>query len=214
MNFLIKSGKIWLNAFFAGIFIGVAGTVFLSVKNPVTGAILFAFGLLGILVFNFKLFTGAVGYLAVQGRNFAVYLIELVFIWLGNLAGCFAVGTLMRFTRCFSNIDSRVSALSAAKLADGRMSLLILAFFCGILMFTAVDVFKKENLPQPARVVMVFLCVTVFILSGFEHCIANMYYFSAAAVWSLDTLITVLWMSLGNALGGMLIPACEKVRKL
>lgn len=81
-------------------------------------------------------------------------------------------------------------------------------------MFTAVDVFKKEHLPSPARVGMVFLCVVVFILSGFEHCIANMYYFSAAAVWSRDTLLTVLWMSLGNALGGMMLPACEKVRKL
>ncbi len=214
MNFLVKTGKVWLNALFAGIFIGVAGTVFLSVKNPVTGAVLFAFGLLGILVFNFKLFTGAVGYLAIQGRNFPQYFCELIFIWLGNLAGCFAVGKLMRFTRFFGNIEERVTALSAAKLADNRISLLILAFFCGILMFTAVDVFKKEHLPSPARVGMVFLCVVVFILSGFEHCIANMYYFSAAAVWSRDTLLTVLWMSLGNALGGMMLPACEKVRKL
>lgn len=214
MNFLVKTGKVWLNALFAGIFIGVAGTVFLSVKNPVTGAVLFAFGLLGILVFNFKLFTGAVGYLAIQGRNFPQYFYELIFIWLGNLAGCFAVGKLMRFTRFFGNIEERVTALSAAKLADNRISLLILAFFCGILMFTAVDVFKKEHLPSPARVGMVFLCVVVFILSGFEHCIANMYYFSAAAVWSRDTLLTVLWMSLGNALGGMMLPACEKVRKL
>ncbi len=214
MSFWVKCGKIWLNAVFAGIFIGVAGTVFLSVKNPVIGAILFAFGLLGILVFDFKLFTGAVGYLAVQGRNAGIYLLELLFIWAGNLAGCFAVGTLMRFTRYFAAIDCRVTNLSAAKLADGQVSLFILAFFCGVLMFTAVDIFKKEHLPAPARVVMVFLCVVVFILSGFEHCIANMYYFSAAAVWSWETLLAVCWMSLGNALGGMMIPGCEKMRKM
>ena len=81
-------------------------------------------------------------------------------------------------------------------------------------MFTGVDLFRRENLPPVVRTVMVFLCVTVFILCGFEHCIANMYYFSAAAVWSVDTLLTVLLMTLGNSLGGMLLPACEKIRRL
>jgi formate/nitrite transporter FocA (FNT family) len=215
MNLMIKSGKFLLNAFFAGLFIGVAGTVFLSVPNPVVGAVLFGFGLLGILVFNFKLYPGAVGYMAVQSRREAPgYFYELILIWLGNLAGCFTVGTLIRHTRMFAGISERVAAVSAAKLGDGNLSLLILAFFCGMLMFTAVDVFKKEHLPAPARVVMVFLCVVVFILSGFEHCIANMYYFSAAAVWNLDTLLAVLVMTLGNSLGGMLIPACDKLRKL
>ena len=214
MGIAIKSGKILLNAFFAGLFIGVAGTVFLSVPDPVVGAVLFGFGLLGILVFSFKLYTGAIGYLAVQGRNTPAYLYELLLIWLGNLAGCFAVGTLIRHTRMFPGIAARVESIAAAKLADSSISLLILAFFCGMLMFTAVDIFKKEHLPSPARVVMVFLCVVVFILSGFEHCVANMYYFSAAAVWNMDTLAAVLIMTLGNSLGGMMIPACGKIRKL
>lgn len=209
-----KAGKFFLNAFFAGLFIGVAGTVYLSVKNPVAGAVLFSFGLLGILAFNFKLYTGAIGYLAVQGRNVPHYLLELLLIWLGNLAGCFLVGTAMRHTRCFAGIAEKVSAVSAAKLADSPQSILVLAFFCGVLMFTGVDLFRRENLPPVVRTVMVFLCVTVFILCGFEHCIANMYYFSAAAVWSVDTLLTVLLMTLGNSLGGMLLPACEKIRRL
>ena len=210
----IQGWKIFINALLAGLFIGMAGTVYLAVKNPHLGAFLFAFALMTILCYGFKLYTGAIGYLAVQGRNTPAYLYELLLIWLGNLAGCFAVGTLIRHTRMFPGIAARVESIAAAKLADGSISLLILAFFCGMLMFTAVDVFKKEYLPSPARVVMVFLCVVVFILSGFEHCIANMYYFSAAAVWNMDTLAAVLIMTLGNSLGGMMIPACGKIRKL
>ena len=77
-------------------------------------------------------------------------------------------------------------------------------------MFTAVDAFKNEKLPGVCRPVMVFLCVMVFILSGFEHCIANMYYFSAADAWNINTLILTLLMTLGNSVGGNLFAALVK----
>ena len=206
--------KIFVNGIFAGIFIAIAGTVFLSVPNPAVGAVMFGFGLQGILLADFKLYTGAIGYLAVQGRNTFAYLADLAAIWTGNLAGCFVVGRLLLRTRILPAISERAGRMCEAKLADGPVSILILSFFCGILMFTAVDGFKKESLPAAARTVMVFLCVAVFILSGFEHCVANMYYFSVADAWSRHTLSWVLLMTLGNSLGGMLIPACGKLRKL
>ena len=58
---------------------------------------------------------------------------------------------------------------------------------------------------------MVFLCVMVFILSGFEHCIANMYYFSVAGVWSKDTFLLILLMTLGNSIGGNFFAALVKL---
>ena len=61
---LKNSAKVLLNAVLAGVFIGIAGTVCLSVKNPVAGALFFGFGLLSIVVFGFKLYTGAIGYLS------------------------------------------------------------------------------------------------------------------------------------------------------
>ena len=206
--------KIFVNGIMAGVFIGIAGTVYLAVPIPIVGAFLFGFGLLTILCNNFKLFTGAVGYLASQGRNTPAYLWTLALIWGGNLLGCFAVGTAMRYSRVavLSGIVAKAQTICAAKTADSWSSLLILAFFCGILMYLAVDTFKRE-LPPVIRLINVFLCVMVFILSGFEHCIANMYYFSAAAVWNWDTLLMVLVMTLGNSLGGMLLPACEKIRQ-
>lgn len=207
-------GKIFLNAILAGLFIGIAGTVCMAVPNAVMGAFLFGFGLLTIVSYGFKLYTGAIGYLAIQGKNTPRYLVELLLIWVGNLMGCFTVGQLVRKTRSFPQFAERVSAVCAAKTGDSFTSWLILSFFCGILMYVAVETFKrKDELDAVVRVPVLFLCVAIFILSGFEHCIANMYYFSAADAWSWKALGAIGVMTLGNSLGGMLLPFAGHVKR-
>ena len=204
---------IFANGIMAGVFIGIAGTVYLAMPIPALGAFLFGFGLLTILCNNFKLFTGAVGYLASQGRNTFAYLFTLLLIWGGNLVGCFAVGSAVRMSRVaeMSGIVAKAVNLCTIKSADSLTSLLILAFFCGILMYLAVDTFKRD-LPPVIRMTNVFLFVMVFIISGFEHCIANMYYYSVAGMWSWGNLGVILWMTLGNALGGMFPVVADKIR--
>ncbi len=208
-----ESFRTLVNALLAGIFIGIAGTVYLAVKNPVAGAVLFGFGLLTILCYQFKLYTGAIGYLANQGKKTLAYCRTLFLIWCGNFGGTWLVGTLVRRSRVFARIDARVGAMCAEKLNDGLPSLLILAFFCGILMYVAVETYRREELAPIFRFFTVFLCVSIFILSGFEHCIADMFYFSAANVWSGKPLLVTLWLTLGNSLGGMLLPVMDKIRK-
>ena len=79
-------------------------------------------------------------------------------------------------------------------------------------MYVAVETFRKEEINPFARTLMVFLCVVIFILSGFEHSIAGMYYFSAAGMWGWQALAATGIMTLGNALGGMLLPMADKIR--
>lgn len=203
-----------VNGFMAGIFIGIAGTVFLAVPAPELGAFLFGFGLLTILSYQFKLYTGVVGYLANQGCRFPGYLVTLAGVWLGNLAGCFVLGCLVRSSRIVRGAAflPRVEGMCAAKLADNFTSLLILSFICGILMYIAAETFRRKELHGAVRTVTVFLCVAIFILSGCEHSIAGMYYFSAAGMWSRETLVCVGVMTLGNSLGGMLVPLADKLR--
>ena len=209
----IQGWKIFLNALLAGLFIGMAGTVYLAVKNPHLGAFLFAFALMTILCYGFKLYTGAIGYLMNQQRKDIVsYLVTLLLIWLGNLGGCFAVGSLVRNSRTFGKLDFRSAAVCAEKLNDSPASILILAFFCGILMYLAVETYRRKELGEIFRFAAVFLCVAIFILCGFEHCIANMYYYSVAGVWSQSALCSILLMTLGNSLGGWLLPLTEKFR--
>ena len=51
-----------------------------------------------------------------------------------------------------------------------------------------------------------FFGVMVFILCGYEHCVADMFYFTAAGVWSVDTVLRLVVITLGNAVGGVLFP--------
>ena len=205
--------RILVNAVLAGIFIGLAGTVYLSVPNQFAGSFLFGFGLLTIVCYTFKLYTGAIGYLVNQGRNTLNYAAGLVIIWIGNWIGTWLVGTSLRFSRVGAALSRKASALCAVKAADDWLSLLILGFFCGMLMYLAVESFRrKEEIPAPGRMLMVLLCVMIFILSGFEHCIADMFYFSAAGAWNWETFKVILIITAGNSLGGFLLPTADKVR--
>lgn len=196
---------IFLRAVLTGFAIGIGGAVNLSCDNKYVGAFLFGTGLFVILFFGFSLFTGKVGY-AVE--NPPSYLIDLAVIWAGNLLGTALTGWLILGTR-ISAIGERAAGMCEVKLGDSAGSILILSFFCGMLMFIAADGFKTIKNPV-GQVLVIFLPVTVFILSGFEHCVANMFYFTVGSAWSLKSLGWLLLMSLGNALGGIFIPLVRK----
>ena len=69
-------------------------------------------------------------------------------------------------------------------------------------MFIAVATFKKQ--PNILGTLAVFLCVSVFILAGFEHCIANMFYFGLVSTPD-QYIIPLIVMILGNSTGGILL---------
>ena len=192
----------FFSAILAGMLIGMGGTVFLLQSNPVVGSFLFAIGLFTIVVFQLHLFTGKVGY---TPFNKPVYLIELVVTWLGNLVGTWITATMVRNSRIYEGMAER-------ELSDDFTSIFLLAVFCGMLMFIAVDCFRNVQ-GSTLRFIGVFVPVMVFILSGFEHVIANMFYFSLSGTWSAHCFVAVLVMTLGNAVGGMLIPIYLKVFK-
>lgn len=198
----------FLDAVLAGICIGIGGTVFLSCDNKVVGAIFFCLGLFAICTFGFNLYTGKVGYIFEQPP---AYLGFVALVWLGNLVGTGLVGYAIRITRV-AGIAEKAMALSQAKLDDNLLSIFILSIFCNILMFIAVDGYKN-NPHEVAKYIGIFMGVTVFILCGFEHCVANMFYFSVANVWSGKAFLYMLVMTLGNACGGVMIPLCRTLRK-
>ena len=201
--------KDFIKSVLAGIMIGIGGTIYLSIDNKVVGASLFGIGLFMIVIYGFNLYTGKIGYL-IDNFNFK-YIKMLVITLIGNFIGTFFVGYILKFTRIYSLIHDKAKLLVNVKLDDSLISILILAFFCGILMYLAVNTYKENK--DISKYLGVFLGVIVFILCGFEHCIANMYYFSVANIWNLNTLLYLLIMILGNSLGGMLVPLCNKVIK-
>jgi formate/nitrite transporter FocA (FNT family) len=197
--------NVLLRSFMTGVAIALGGTVFLSCENKIVGAFLFGTGLFVILNFGFYLYTGKVGYIVEKKISYAG---EVALIWLGNFLGTFFSAILILHTR-ISSIAEKAKILCDAKSADGILSILILAFFCGMLMFIAADGFKSIENPI-GKIAAIFLPVVVFILSGFEHCVANMFYFSLARAWNLHNFLYLLLMTLGNALGGIFIPLAKK----
>ena len=207
-----ESGKIngpagvFVSAVLAGIAIALGGTVFLSLENKVLGALFFTVGLFTVCTLGLNLFTGKVCYVFEQDRAYAA---ALPVIWLGNLAGAWLTAALEQLTRIGPNLRARALTLCETKLSDSLLSIFVLAMFCNILIYLAVDGYKN-NPHEPGKYLALFFGVTVFILCGFEHCVANMYYFSAAGAWSLRTLGYLLVMTLGNAAGGVLFPLLRK----
>ena len=201
--------KILFKSFLAGIMIAIGGTVFLSIENKVIGASLFSIGLFGVLIYNLNLYTGKIGYLI---TNFNLkYIKELIITLIGNFIGACSVGFILRYTRIYDNIYEKSLILANTKLNDNILSIFILSIFCGLLMYFAVNGFKKQT--DFGKYLVVYLGVAVFILCGFEHCIANMYYFSVADIWSLKILGYTGIMVLGNSLGSFIIPLCNLVIK-
>lgn len=201
--------KILFKSFLAGIMIAIGGTVFLSIENKVIGASLFSIGLFGVLIYNLNLYTGKIGYLITNSN--LKYIKELIITLIGNFIGACSVGFILRYTRIYDKIYEKSLILANAKLNDNILSIFILSIFCGLLMYYAVNGFKKQT--DFGKYLVVYLGVAVFILCGFEHCIANMYYFSVADIWSLKTLGYTGIMVLGNSIGSFIIPLCNLVIK-
>ena len=191
----------------AGICIAIGGTVFLATDNKVVGATFFTAGLFTICTFGFNLFTGKVCYVFERDASYAI---DLPIMWLGNLCGTWLTAALESLTRQGPMLAEKAMKLAETKLADTPLSIFLLAFFCDILIFIAVDGFGK-NPHEVGKYLSLFFGVIVFILCGFEHCVANMYYFAMAGVlFQGKTLLYVLIMTLGNAVGGVFFPLVRK----
>ena len=63
----------------------------------------------------------------------------------------------------------------------------------------------KNSKDMVSKYMGIFMCVMVFILCGFEHCVANMFYFSIGSSWSLDVILYLIIMIFGNSIGAILI---------
>lgn len=183
----------YVKAVLAGICISIGCNVYLACDNRYIGAILFATGLITILLFEFNLYTGKVGYIV---NNKPDFITVVGIILMGNILGCIGVGL------CFPS--ELATVLCENKLQIPLGNVFCKSIMCGLLMFIAVDAYKAHK-----TLILAIFCVATFILSGYEHSIADIAYFMMGRVFTLDALIFILIVIVGNAIGGMTIPACN-----
>lgn len=197
----MKPGKIFVSAILAGAAIAFGGVAFLSVENKILGALFFTVGLFTVCTFGLHLFTGKVCYVFEQDKAYAL---SLPLIWLGNLTGTAVVAAMVRLSR-IAGICERAVTMCRIKTDDSLLSLFILGVLCNIFIYIAVEGFKN-NPHEIGKYLALFFGVMVFILCGYEHCVADMFYFWAAGIWSVKAVLCLLTVTLGNIIGGISFP--------
>lgn len=194
----------------AGIFLSIGCAVNMSAESGILGAFLFSLGLFSIICFSFGLFTGKAGYIVTRPTS---YIAEVGLTLLFNTAGTAIGAALLRLTRFGTELSAKSADIIGAKLSDSPVSSFVLAVLCGILMFTAVDGNRRctANKNFIGALFVVVIPVMVFIIAGFNHCVADTAYFfisgcKNAGIAAVYFPIVVL----GNAAGCMLIPIAKK----
>lgn len=185
----------------AGILIAIGGCVFLACDNKTVGAILFSVALLCICYLGYYLFTGKIGYL-IEDHSFK-NIVALVSGLAGNLIVTFLLGMLIRCI--LPSLGGKATEMCAAKIEQTFFITFIRAVFCGILMYLAVQIFRQRNSPLG-----ILFCVPVFILSGFEHSVADMFYFGASGLLDLKIVTFEMAAIFGNTVGSIILPILSK----
>lgn len=196
----MKDSQVFLKAVMAGLFIGIAGLIFLSVENKTLGALLFSFGLLMVVSKGYFLYTGKVGYALPYQKGYLVILLKTLF---GNIIGIGAVGLLFQLSG-MTEVIASAEMLFVSKLSKTWYEAFILAIFCGMLMYVGVNGYKKYDNPL-LKILIVIFAVVIFILAKFEHSIANLLYLFLGNHFTLASLIYVFIWIIGNALGAILL---------
>ncbi len=200
--------SIFFKGIMAGVMIGIGGIIYLAAENRVIGSLLFSFGLFTIIRYGFALYTGKVGY--IPEKNFR-YILEVAVTLAGNICGTALAAGMALSTKIGDTIHAGARSTMNSKLDDSVQSCFILGIFCGLLMYLAVQNARncRETGADTSLVFGTVIPVMIFILSGFNHSVADCFYYFA----SYPTVKGTLYLGtvvLGNAVGGMLVPLLKK----
>ena len=179
------------SAIMAGICIGIAGFGYLAVGG-IVGAVTFAFGLLAVVHYRLKLYTGTAGFFA-KGE-----LLQLCTILAMNIVGCLLVALMARMSPM--PLQEAAQHILEGRLNAGIVQSGVLAIGCGFIMTTAVK-WGREGKFLP-----LLFGVPLFIICGFPHCVADAFYYLCVPVDYLtanagQVLLLYAAIVLGNFIG-------------
>ena len=191
----------------AGICICMGGAVFLACAaegQKYLGAVLFCVALVCICYKGYSLYTGKIGYIPEKHgkEELSVLLLGL----LGNGIGVTLGGWGIRYA--LPALGDKAEEICNLKLAQEIPGILIRGIGCGILMYLAVSIFRDSKTPLG-----ILFCIPVFILSGFEHSIADFFYFACSGIVSLKACGYIWLVILGNSIGSFLLPLLSMTGK-
>ena len=175
-----------------GMCIGLGCMGYLTVDNKYVGALLFSIGLLTICGMGFGLFTGVI----CRSKD----PIEILVILCTNAAGISFMALLYGLT---GGLD-KINQTAAAKLQKSPLELFVAGILCEFCIYIAVIGYGKIQ-SDIGRNLSIVLPVMLFILCGFEHSIADIFYFCGGISW--DRAGAFFLVLLGNAAGAVIMRA-------
>ena len=180
-----------LSGYLAGICVSIGGCIYLNIQNNIVAAIFFSIALLMVCYLQLHLYTGKIGFI-INNHN-KKDLADLGLMLIGNIVGTICMGLFPL------NIDSKkIETIINNKMELELPLVFINAIMCGVLMYIAVYIYKHSN-----SIVGILFCIPTFILCGFEHVIADCYYFVASRTINLDSMIFLFITLLGNTVGSI-----------
>ena len=190
--------KLLRSSIFAGIAIVTAGFGFLAsgvqaeTYGSLVGAVLFCFGLLTVVGYRLKLYTGTAGFIKKNEVG------TLFLILLGNIIGCLCAALLARVSPMA--IQESAQKILELRLRTGALKCGLLGIGCGFIMTTAVQ-FARQKSFMP-----LLFGVPLFIVCGFTHCVADAFYYLCVplAFWKANFLAIIavyVCIVLGNLIG-------------
>lgn len=192
-------------------FAGVAASIGGALGGKLASATIFPIGLTMVLLAGSELFTGNCLFLMpLLRRNITAghMLRNWVAVYLGNLLGSVAVAFLVVQCGALDGIAEAAVAAAVTKAALPFGVALLRGVLCNFLVCLAVWMaFCAQS--AGGKVVSLFGPILLFVLCGFEHSVANMYYIPAGIFLAENGEVTwlSLWqnllpVTLGNMVGG------------
>ena len=215
-----------MKAFFAGVYLTLAGVVSLYISQNFAGeasalgkllnALIFGVGLVIIIMMKAELATSNMMFLTSGVLQKSIRTTQglkvLGLCTLGNLIGCLFTAGLLSLSTPYQaiNHDALLYTTVASKVFKPVAVMIVDAILANILVNIAV-IGQMQLKNEMARLTFIILTIFIFVYFGFEHVIANFGSFSLA--YFLDSaqivdvsLIDILWswviVFIGNAIGG------------
>lgn len=215
-----------IKAILAGVFISLAG---IASATAITGNIdvgigkiiaglVFSAGLLCTFMMSATLFTGEI---AVSGKDwldgkmfsipFTTYIKRLCLAYFGNLIGAIIVLSIV--PSLHPDVLNTLANIGTSKVnvaEDAYCLWFVKGVFCNLLVATGVMLAKELAKTTTALVVTISVPVSLFIICGFEHSIANMFllpasYIAGADISVINIIYCILFVTIGNLTGGLFV---------
>ncbi len=229
-DYIIESGEekiskkfhiLMLQGILASVFIALGAIGYFKVaalaSDPGVGIFLasaiFPMGIIAIILLGSELFTSdTMMIMGFYDRKYSLLKVLriLVLVWLANFIGMLFISWITAKSGIFNEaMTQKIAHMAHMKTTMSVSQLLFSAVLCNIIVCTGVwTAYAMNNIM--AKLTTLWFIITVFVLSGTEHIVANMFYLFTAIMLGADITVSgigynLLWVTIGNVIGGAVI---------